>query len=242
MSESRKTILIVDDDQEIRELLGDYLSRNGYDALLAEDGEAMHALLAESTPDLIVLDIMLPGPDGFTLCQQIRRSSEIPVLMLTANADETDRIVGLELGADDYMAKPFNPRELLARIRAILRRAPGHESAPVLSPVTAYRFAGWTLDMTRRTLIAASGEEETLTGADFRLLHLLLERAGEEVSRDDISMRLNGRPCLPMDRAIDVHMSRLRSRLGDDARCPTIIKTIRGKGYVIAVPVQADHG
>lgn len=243
MSESRKTILVVDDDQEIRELLGDYLGRNGYEALLAEDGEAMHALLAESTPDLIVLDIMLPGPDGFTLCQQIRKTSDIPVLMLTANADETDRIVGLELGADDYMAKPFNPRELLARIRAILRRSAGHEGATqAASQVRAFRFAGWTLDMTRRALIAASGEEETLTGADFRLLHLLLENAGQEVSRDDISMRLSGRPCLPMDRAIDVHMSRLRARLGDDARCPSLIKTIRGKGYVLAVPVQVEHG
>ncbi|WP_369601058.1 response regulator transcription factor [Hahella sp. SMD15-11] len=242
MTESRKTLLVVDDDLEIRELLGDYLRRNGFDTLLAEDGEAMQALLARHEPDLIVLDIMLPGEDGFSLCQKIRRYSDVPVLMLTANADDTDRIVGLELGADDYVAKPFNPRELLARIRAILRRTGREDTGDRQDkPVRAWHFAGWTLDLTRRALRDADGREEDLTGADFRLLCLLLERAGQEVSRDDISMRLSGRPCQPLDRSIDVHMSRLRSRLGDDARCPHIIKTVRGKGYVLAVPVETEH-
>ncbi len=235
---NKKHILVVDDDAEIRSLIADYLSRNGFDVSGAEDGETFLAELARRSPDLVILDIMMPGEDGFSICQRLRRESDVPVIMLTASADETDRIVGLEMGADDYLAKPFNPRELLARIKAILRRV----REPVVTaqvPGVCYRFGTITLDSMRRILRFDDGKEEHLSGADFSLLMLFLRKGNDVLTRDEISEILHGRECSPYDRSIDVHISRLRSRLGDDAKNPTLIKTVRGAGYVLTVAVEA---
>ncbi|WLQ13914.1 response regulator [Hahella aquimaris] len=241
MTHKNKHIVVVDDDLEIRQLLSQYLSKNGFDVSPAEDGETLFRLLEGVTPDLIILDIMLPGDDGFTICQRLRKSSTVPIIMLTANADDTDRIVGLEMGADDYIAKPFNPRELLARMKAILRRVQPKQSAPSGQP-KIYRFGNLVLDTTSRMLVQPNGDKSAISGADYTLLCLFLEKGNEVLSRDEISDVLHGRECSPLDRSIDVHMSRLRQRLGDDAKNPTLIKTVRGSGYVLAVPVEREYG
>ncbi|WP_020410366.1 response regulator [Hahella ganghwensis] len=240
MTQKNKHILVVDDDAEIRSLLSDYLTRNGFVVSSAADGEAFFQMLAQSTPDLVVLDIMLPGEDGFAICQRLRRESGVPVVMLTANSDETDRIVGLEMGADDYLAKPFNPRELLARIKAILRRV--QEPAKTALSPKLYHFGGLTLDTTTRILKFPDNTQTHLTGADYSLLLMFLNKGNDVLSRDEISDVLHGRECSPFDRSIDVHMSRLRQRLGDDAKNPHLIKTVRGAGYVLTVPVDVDAG
>ena len=237
MTQKNKHIVVVDDDAEIRSLLSDYLSRNGFQVTGAEDGESFFRILSDINPDLVVLDVMMPGDDGFAVCQKLRRQADIPVIMLTASADETDRIVGLEMGADDYLAKPFNPRELLARIKAILRRV--QEPAKIQQNVyRVYRFGNVSLDTLTRVLRFDDGEETPLSGADYALLVMFLNKGNEVLSRDEISDVLHGRECNPYDRSIDVHMSRLRQRLGDDAKQPRLIKTVRGTGYVLTVPVQ----
>ena len=236
MTQKNKHIVVVDDDEEIRSLLADYLARNGFMVTGAKDGEDFFTILPSVNPDLVVLDVMMPGEDGFSVCQRLRRESELPVIMLTASADETDRIVGLEMGADDYLAKPFNPRELLARIKAILRRV--HEPVKTQRQARLYRFGNLTLDTMSRMLSFADGSEAPLSGADYTLLHLFLDKGNDVLSRDEISDVLHGRECNPYDRSIDVHMSRLRQRLGDDAKKPRLIKTVRGAGYILAVPVE----
>lgn len=237
VSEPCKRILIVDDDQEIRELLESYLSKNGYAVQALEDGSRLlQALQAEPPTDLIVLDLMMPGDDGFSLCRQVRAESTTPIIMLTASAEETDRIVGLEMGADDYVAKPFNPRELLARIKAVLRR-----SGSIGGSVAKGRFlqfADWRLDTINRDLIDANGVVLPLSGADYNLLLLFLEHPNQVLSRDDLLGLTRGREASPYDRSIDVQLSRLRQRLGEDAKEPRIIKTVRGAGYVLAVEVE----
>lgn len=236
MTQKNKHIVVVDDDSEIRSLLTDYLTRNGFLVTGAEDGEDFFNLLSGMNPDLVVLDVMMPGEDGFAVCQRLRRESDLPVIMLTASADETDRIVGLEMGADDYLAKPFNPRELLARIKAILRRV--HEPVKPQKHAKTFLFGGITLDLMTRMLRFADGTETPVSGADYTLLNLFMNKGNDVLSRDEISDALHGRECNPYDRSIDVHMSRLRQRLGDDAKQPRLIKTVRGTGYVLAVPVE----
>ncbi len=230
-------ILIVDDDPEIRRLLVDYLTRNQLHALAARDGREMWQLLERHAIDLIVLDLMLPDTDGLTLCRDLRARSNLPVLMLTARGEETDRIVGIEMGADDYLVKPFNPRELLARIKTILRRT--RALPPNLRPEPARYliFAGWTLDTASRLLTAPDGVATPLSGGEFRLLRLLLEHPNRVLNRDQISEMIHGREADPFDRAIDVQISRLRQRLRDDSREPQLIKTVRGEGYVLASTV-----
>ncbi|MDN3556375.1 response regulator [Halomonas maura] len=232
------TLIVVDDDPEIRELLADYLGRHGYRALVAEDAAALSALLDHATPDLVILDLMLPGDDGFAICRRLRRHSEVPIIMLTASADETDRILGLELGADDYLGKPFNPRELLARIKAVLRRF--HSQAAVASPDQArlVAFGGWQLDRVTRELIDAEGTRSALSGADFKLLQAFLDHAEEVLSRDRLFELSRGRPSPPLDRSIDVHVCRLRQRLGEDSQQAPLIRTVRGAGYVLASRVD----
>jgi two-component system OmpR family response regulator len=228
-------ILVVDDDRAIRTLLRDYLQSNGFETTAVGDGEAMFAHLAAQHTDLVVLDLMLPGENGLDLCRRLRRDSNLPVIMLTALGDEVERIVGLEVGADDYLPKPFNPRELLGRIRAVLRRA---APAPSNTPVVAWSFDAWRLDLAARELHCESGQVEALGDADFQTLALLLNSAPEVVDRVTIQRELRGREHDPFDRSIDVRISRLRQLLGDDARAPRIIKTVYGKGYVIGVPVR----
>ncbi|SDL02734.1 two-component system, OmpR family, response regulator [Modicisalibacter muralis] len=234
MTMTPSTLIIVDDDAEIRELLADYLGRHGYRALVAEDAEALHRLLVHESPQLLIVDIMLPGDDGFTICRDLRRTSDVPIIMLTASGDDTDRILGLELGADDYLGKPFNPRELLARIKAVLRRA----RAPATPEQARWvRFGDWRLDRVTRELVDRLGQRSTLSGADYQLLQVFLEHPEQVLSRNELFDLSRGRPAPPLDRSIDVHVCRLRQRLQDDAQ-PSLIRTVRGAGYVLASQVE----
>jgi two-component system, OmpR family, response regulator len=235
----RPHLLIVDDDREIRSLLSQYLEKNDFRTTAVADGREMRRVLDRSPVDLIVLDLMLPGEDGLTLCRELRTHSQLPVIMLTARGEDVDRIVGLEIGADDYLAKPFNPRELLVRIRAVLRRSANAPRDPNPELVRSFSFAGWRLDTTRRTLTDPGGREVQLSGAEYRLLAVLLAAGNRVLSRTQLAELLRGREADPFDRSIDVRVSRLRQILGDDARAPQIIKTVYGEGYVIGVPVES---
>lgn len=236
MIENRK-IYVVDDDPEIGVLLQTYLSKNGFEVACAIDGLSfLGAFELDPSYDLIVLDIMLPDIDGFEVCRRLRTFSQVPVMMLTANSDETDRIIGLELGADDYLAKPFNPRELLARIKAILRRSSIVEADS--SSKRYYQFAGFQLDATCRELVDNHGKKVLINGSDYELLTLFLQSPGETLSRETIAGSTRGREAAPLDRFVDMHVSRLRHVLAEDAKNPVIIKTVRGKGYVLTVPVE----
>jgi two-component system OmpR family response regulator len=230
-------VLVVDDDAEIRKLLGEYLERNGFRVSLATDGAEMRRALDRSRPDIVVLDLMLPGDSGLKLCRDLRVESSLPVIMLTARAEEVDRIVGLEMGADDYLAKPFSPRELVARIRSILRRARGL-ALPAGDGAHQLRFAGWTLDLAARQLVAPDGVVVALSGAEFKLLSVFVEHPNRVLDRNQLMDLTVGRDGAPFDRSIDVQVSRLRVRLRDDAREPRIIKTVRNEGYVLAAVVE----
>jgi two-component system OmpR family response regulator len=237
--ESPAQILIVDDDRDISSLLAEYLEKNGYRALTAGDGKAMWKVLDESRVDLIVLDLNLPGEDGLTLCRNLRTRSNLPVIMLTARGEPLDRILGLEMGADDYLPKPFEPRELFARIRSVLRRAqalPSHLD----SSSQQMHFAGWTMDITARHLVNPEGVVVALSGAEFRLLKVFLDHANRVLSRDQLLNLTQGRDADPFDRSIDLQISRLRQKLGEDARSPQIIKTVRNEGYVLATVVTRE--
>lgn len=233
-------ILIVDDDREIRSLLAEYLESNGLRTLSATDGASMRKTLTTAQPDLIVLDLNLPGDDGLALCRELRANSRLPVIMLTARSAPIDRIVGLEMGADDYLAKPFEPRELLARIRSVLRRTEALPPNLVPSTVRVYRFAEWTLDLAARHLVDRAGVIISLSSAEFRLLKVFVEHPHRPLSRDQIIALIRGRESDPFDRSIDLQVSRLRQKLGDDARAPQLIKTVRNEGYLFAALVQVE--
>lgn len=241
------TLLVVDDDPDIRDLLADYLRRHGFRVESAADGEGMFARLAGRHFDLVVLDIMMPGENGLALCRRLRGGREghaaVPVIFLTALSEAADRVVGLELGGDDYVVKPFEPRELLARIRAVLRRTGQSGSAPApRSPGRAYRFNGWTLDLTARHLLDPEGVVVNLSGAEFRLLTLFLEHPREVLGRDFLQEQAQGREAdrNPFDRSLDVQVCRLRARLRDNGREARLIKTVRGDGYVFTSNVTAE--
>jgi two-component system OmpR family response regulator len=233
-------ILVVDDDRDIRTLLSEYLEKNGYKASAVGEGKAMRRLLEHTHVDLIVLDLMLPGEDGLSLCRELRKDSQVPIIMLTALGDDVERIVGMEMGADDYIAKPFNPRELLVRIKAVLRRTAHAPRDPLTTEVRGYRFGDWRLDTTTRELSHVAGSKVALSGAEFRLLSILLNHPTRVLSRTQLMEMIRGRDADPFDRSIDVRISRLRQTLGDDARSPQIIKTVYGEGYLIGVPVEKD--
>lgn len=233
-------ILVVDDDRDIRSLLADYLELNGYATLTAADGSAMWAALNQHKFDLIVLDLNMPGDDGLTLCRNLRAKSSMPVIMLTARSEPLDRIIGLEMGADDYLPKPFEPRELLARIRSVLRRSNPSQRDASTSAVQKIKFAGWTLDVTARHLISPDEMVVALSGAEFRLLNIFLEQPNQVLNRDQLLNIMHGRDADPFDRSIDIQISRLRQKLREDARTPQIIKTVRNGGYVLAVSVSAE--
>jgi len=238
-------VLIVDDDREIRDLLARFMEKHGFRVSAARDGRDLRRLFPDGRFDLVVLDIMMPGENGLELCRWLRSISRVPVIMLTAMGEETDRIVGLELGADDYLAKPFNPRELLARIKAVLRRTGAAGNGPATAqlaneaPAQILRFAGWTLETARRRLLSPAGVEVPLTGGEYDLLLALAERPNRVLTRDMLLDLLRGRTAGPFDRAIDVQISRLRRKLEDDARNPTLIKTVRGGGYVLSAPIES---
>jgi two-component system, OmpR family, response regulator len=236
MSE-RPHVLIVDDDREIRGLLAQYLDKHDFRTTAVADGKEMRRVLGRTHIDLLVLDLMLPGEDGLTLCRELRSRSQLPIIMLTARGEDVDRIVGLELGADDYVAKPFNPRELLGRIKAVLRRAAHAPRDPSPETVRGFSFGGWRLDTVTRTLRNSDGREVALSGAEYRLLAVLLGAGNRVLTRAQLTELLRGRDADPFDRSIDVRVSRLRQILGDDARAPQIIKTVYGEGYVIGISV-----
>lgn len=234
-------VLIVDDDREIRELVGNYLQKNGLRTTVVADGRQMRAFLEANQVDLIVLDIMMPGDDGLLLCRELRvgKHKATPVLMLTARTDETDRIIGLEMGADDYLAKPFAARELLARINAVLRRT---RMLPPNMVVTEsgrlLKFGRWRLDTTARHLLDEDETLVALSGAEYRLLRVFVDHPQRVLSRDQLLNLTQGREADLFDRSIDLLVSRLRQRLLDDAREPAYIKTVRSEGYVFTFPVE----
>lgn len=231
---------MVDDDAEIRQLLKAFLEKHGLRVSTAADGKTMWSVLDKAAIDLIVLDLMLPGESGLSLCQKLCADSHIPIIMLTALDEDTDRIIGLEMGADDYLAKPFNPRELLARIHSVLRRARAiPETAVQSGPKGRLRFKDWTLDTIARHLINADGVVVPLSGGEYRLLRVFLDRPNRVLSRDHLLELVSGKEAAPFDRSIDVQVGRLRRRLGDDSREPHLIKTVRGAGYVFTETVRA---
>ncbi|MYN25662.1 response regulator [Duganella sp. CY42W] len=231
-----RKILIVDDDQKTRVLLKTYLEKNQYEVILSHNGESFLAELQTHVDQLslVILDVMLPDTDGFVLCKQVRQRSNVPIIMLTASSDETDRIVGLELGADDYIAKPYSPRELLARIKAILRRS------ALEAPSRYYRFVGFTMDLMERKVTDSDGQQVVLTGLDYQLLKYFIEHRGVVLDRSVLSEETRGRDTGPLDRSLDVQISRLRLRLNDDGKQPALIKTVRGAGYVFAADVSVS--
>ena len=234
-------ILVVDDDREIRDLLARFLVKHGLRVTTARDGGEMRKALDDWKIDLVVLDLMMPGEDGLSLTRWLRaQGTSLPIVMLTAMGEDTDRIVGLEMGADDYLAKPFNPRELLARIKAVLRRV---QTVP--SPTeskscgTRLRFDGWTLDVSTRDLESKDGVVVALSAGEFDLLQAFVEHPRRVLSRDQLLDLARGRTAVPFDRSIDIQVSRLRRKLGDDAKEPQLIKTVRGGGYLFTAEVQS---
>ncbi len=231
-------LLIVDDDREIRDLLSRFLRRQGFRVDTARDGREMHQALTDWQIDLVILDRMLPGEDGLTLCRELRANSQIPIIMLTVLGAETDRIVGLEMGADDYLVKPFHPHELLARIKAVLRRVqdvPLHE-AP--NKKATLRFAGWKLDRTRRRFESSEGVKVALSDGEFDLLVAFAEHPQHVLSREQLLDRSRGRSPVPFDRSIDMQIGRLRRKIEANPEEPELIKTVRGRGYVFTPAVE----
>jgi two-component system OmpR family response regulator len=228
---------LVEDDREIRTLVSRFLRANDLRVTTVGDGRDMDRLLRDNRIDLLVLDVMLPGDDGLEICRRLRSSSNLPVIMLTARGEDIDRIVGLEIGADDYMTKPFNPRELLARIRAVLRRGTASTIDTARSGAVL-EFKGWRLDPNVRQLHDPSGVRVALTGAEFDLLLVFCERTRRVLSRDQLIDLTQGRGAAPFERSVDVLVSRLRQKMEQDPREPNLIQTIRGGGYMFSPEVQ----
>ena len=228
--------VVVDDDADIRSLLAEQLGRAGYLISTAGDGRQMRQILEREHIDLIVLDLNLPREDGLTVCRDLRARSSVPVVMLTARSEAIDRVLGLEMGADDYLVKPFEPRELLARIRNVLRRT---EALPVnMEPlaIRQARFDGWVFDAERRHLMDPSGRVTVLSGAEFRLLRVFVAHSNKVLSREQLSLLANGRQYEPQDRSIDLQVSRLRQKL-PAVGADSLIRTVRNEGYVFATVV-----
>ncbi len=237
MTTHSATILIVEDDPEISRLVADFMRREGFEVVCAADGKAMDALLQRLRPDLLILDLMLPGEDGLSICRRLRADDTIPILMLTAKSDEIDRVVGLEMGADDYLAKPFGPRELLARTRAILRRSNGASAKPV---VRRYTFDRFVIDMDARSIELVETEASTLqlTSAEFDLLGCFVQRPRRVLSRDQILDWTRGRSAEPFDRTVDMLISRLRKKLDVASPGSNLITTVRNGGYLFTASVK----
>jgi two-component system OmpR family response regulator len=232
-------ILIVDDDRGIRDLLQEFFRKRGLRASVAADGNEMEAVLRRGAVDLVVLDVMLPGKSGLELCRELRARQATPIIMLTAVNETTDRVVGLEMGADDYVPKPFDPRELLARIRAVLRRngAPEEKRLPTRQ---VWRFAGWTMDCSRRRLVAPDDVRVELTAAEFNLLHTFVRSAQRVLTRDQLIELSGGEGGVSYDRSIDILVSRLRRKMEDDPKTPQLIQTVRSGGYQFIPEVTAE--
>lgn len=230
-------ILIVEDDRDISALVARYLSQNGMRTAVARDGREMDRALRDGRFDLIVLDLNLPGEDGLSLCRRLRQSTTTPIVMLTARSEDVDKIIGLEMGADDYLGKPFNPRELLARIRAVLRRQGAGQPGPD-EPPGSFVFHGWTLNANNRELTNPDQVRVAVTGAEFDLLRAFCERPGRVLSRDVLLDLTQGRTAAPFERSIDILISRLRQKIEREPREPDLIKTIRSGGYLFTATVE----
>ena len=226
-----KNILVVDDDAGLRDLLQQYLAAQGFQVTTVADGVAMDAYLAAHTADLVILDLMLPGEDGLSLARRLRARSELPIIMLSARGEDIDRIVGLEVGADDYLAKPFNPRELLARIRALLRRSEPLQARSEPVSADACRFGDFQLNVEARDL-HKNGTNIALTAGEFNLLRIFVEHPNRVLSRDSIMDMLKGYERSPFDRSIDVRVTRLRRKIENDPNAPLFIRTVWGEGYL----------
>lgn len=239
-TEASAHILLVEDDVEIARMLADVLVESGFSASSATSAGEMDVLLTEQAIDLILLDVMLPGEDGFSICRRLRSESGVPIIMLTALGEDVDRIIGLEIGADDYVSKPFNSRELVARIRALLRRSRITNAGGAADRLVALRFAGWRLDPIERQLYNPDGVRVTTTSAEFDLLHAFCQNPGKVLSREQLLDLTHGGLAGPIERSIDVHVSRIRQKIEGDPHDPVLIKTVRLGGYVFTPTVEAS--
>jgi DNA-binding response OmpR family regulator len=233
-------ILIVDDQREICELVQDYLSGEGYRVSTAHDGAGMRRVFSHSAVDLVILDLMLPGEDGLTLARSLRDESNVGIIILTGRGETVDRIIGLEMGADDYLPKPFHLRELLARVKSVLRRVSSRTADRAPPPPSKARFAGWNLDLSSRELFSPAGTEVRLTTGEFDLLAAFVNNANQVLTRDRLLDLARNREAGPFDRTIDVQVGRLRRKLEDDPQRPSMIKTVRGTGYIFTPTVETN--
>jgi two-component system, OmpR family, response regulator len=233
-------ILVVDDQREICEMVQDYLSSEGYRVSVAHDGPGMRRVISQSPVDLVVLDLMLPGEDGLTLARWLREESSVGIIILTGRGETVDRIIGLEMGADDYLPKPFHLRELLARVKSVLRRVSGRTPERAPAHRLQARFAGWHLDLASRELFAPSGMEVRLTTGEFDLLAAFVNNSNQVLTRDRLLDLARNREAGPFDRTIDVQVGRLRRKLEDDPQKPSMIKTVRGSGYIFTPTVETN--
>jgi two-component system, OmpR family, response regulator len=239
MATASPNILVVEDDRETRSLIAKYLRGNGCNVAAASDGREMARAMADHRVDLLILDVMLPGEDGLSLCRKVRAESQVPIIMLTARGEDVDRILGLEMGADDYLAKPFNPRELLARINAVLRRQAAAQTVSTTDGATALTFLGWRIDFRLRELRNPAGARVAMTSAEFDLLRTFCERPGRVLSRDSLLDLTQGRSSGSFERSIDVLVSRIRRKIETDPADATMIKTVRSGGYMFTPTVNA---
>jgi two-component system, OmpR family, response regulator len=240
--ESLTRIAVVEDDPEISRMMTSYMTENGFEVTAARSGRDLDRLMASGGKiDCVILDVGLPGEDGLSICRRLRGKSTVPIIMVTGRGTDTDRIVGLELGADDYLPKPFNPRELLARVRAVMRRSTMAEPPPAEVP-QVLTFEGWRLDMSRRQLFAPDGAPRSLTSGEFNILAIFCQNSRKVLSRDDLLDLLHGRAAAVFDRSIDVQISRLRRKIETNLKDPSFIKTVRYGGYFFTplVTVTAD--
>ena len=240
-NETRGHVLVVDDDREIRDLLARFMAKHGYRVTAVRDGKEMRRALADWHIDVVILDLMLPGEDGLSLCRDLRSRSQVPIIMLTVMGEETDRIIGLEMGADDYLPKPFNPRELLARMKAVLRRARRAPAVAGTSGRKSPRFEGWKLDLGLRRLESPQGLIVDLSAGEFDLLAAFVEHPQRVLTRDQLLDLTHGRAEAPFDRSVDMQVSRLRHKIESDPKEPAFIKTVRGGGYVFTANVTHDE-
>ena len=239
MANPSPNILVVEDDRETRTLIAKYLRNNSCNVTAVSDGREMSRAMADHRVDLIILDVMLPGEDGLSLCRKVRSEAQTPIIMLTARGEDVDRIVGLEMGADDYLPKPFNPRELLARINAVLRRQASAQAASSIEGASTLAFEGWRIDLRLRELRNPEGARVAVTSAEFDLLRTFCERPGRVLSRDSLLDLTQGRNTGSFERSIDVLVSRIRRKIEPDPMEPTMIKTVRSGGYMFTPRVEA---
>lgn len=235
-------ILVVDDDIGICEFLEDYLTTTGFTVFIANNGAQMRTIISENEIDLVLLDLMMPGEDGLTLTRYLRENSDVAIIILTGMDEEVDRVVGLEMGADDYVAKPFSSRELLARIKTVLRRTMATQSNNGAATGDVKQFAGWTFDKIARSLSTPEGDQVPLTTMEFNLLTAFTDNPNEVLDRDKLLDLLQNRSWEPYDRSVDVLVGRLRSKIEADPKKPDLIKTVRGIGYILATNVEASTG